>query len=237
MNLVDPESKRLKLGIVIPALNEEQSIADVVKRTAQALHASDQIRIVVADNASDDCTAEEAEGAGAEVVHVPQRGYGACCAEGASHLAGWPDVLVFMDADGSSRPEEISALVEPIRNGLCDLVLGRRPDAAHMTLPQRFGTRLAVTLINWRWGTDYRDMGPFRALTLKGYQALRMKDRSWGWTVEMQIRAWQCGLRTLEVPVAWDRRVAGVSKISGTCVGVLRAGGKILWTIGRLSFR
>jgi hypothetical protein len=142
-----------------------------------------------------------------------------------------------MDADGSSRPEEVGALLRPILDEGVELVLGSRPSDSSMTLPQRWGNRLATRLISLRWGHTFNDLGPFRAIRSVSYGRLGMRDRTWGWTVEMQILAVLSGLRIQEVPVSWDERMAGVSKISGTISGVVRAGVKILSTIARLSLR
>ncbi len=223
----------IRLGIIIPALNEEATVGQVVDRCLQAANRWGQVRVVVADNGSSDRTAVRARAAGAELVPVGERGYGSACLGAIRYLGAWPDLLVFLDADGSSRPEEIPRLLEPLVEGQADLVLGRRPAGAAMTLPQRWGTRLAVLLVNLRWGTGYHDMGPFRAIRCSSLERLSMSDRTWGWTIEMQILARCRRLRVREVPVSWEARLAGKSKISGTVSGVLRAGGRILWTVGR----
>ncbi|GAB4111222.1 MAG: glycosyltransferase family 2 protein [Acidobacteriota bacterium] len=227
----------LRLGIVIPALNEELTVAQVVTRCRESTREWGQVRVVVADNGSTDRTALLAQEAGAEVVQVRRRGYGNACLGALDHLGEWPDVLVFLDADGSSPPEEIPRLLQPLADGHADLVLGRRPAGAAMTPPQRWGTRLAVWLVNRRWGADYHDMGPFRAIRRQVLAELAMTDRTWGWTIEMQILACRKGVRFLEVPVSWEPRLAGRSKISGTLSGVMRAGGRILWTVGRYAWR
>ena len=222
----------MKIGVVIPAYQEEESVGRVVKRVLAAIESS-VCRVVVADNASTDRTAAVAVEAGAEVVSVPQRGYGAACLGAIEALQGWPDVFVFLDADGSSRPEEIPLLLEALQENRTDLVLGCRHAEGPMTPPQRWGTWLAVTLTNFRWGTEFADMGPFRAVTRSGYEGLKMRDRTWGWTIEMQILAARAGLGWREVPVSWEQRIGGRSKISGTFSGIVRAGGRILWTVAR----
>jgi len=227
----------MKVGIVVPALNEEDSIDSVVDRIRRSAEPIGAFRVVVGDNQSSDNTAEVALGAGAEVVQARSRGYGNACLRAIEHLGDWPDVLLFVDADGSSRPEDMSSLIEPLRTGRAELVLGQRTFSSAMTPVQRWGTRLAVSLVNLRWGCSFRDMGPFRSITLKSYRRLGMRDRTWGWTIEMQILAVLRGVKTLEVPVAWDHRIAGKSKISGTLSGVVRAGTRILWTVGRYSLR
>ena len=227
----------MRVGIVVPALNEEDSIGSVVDRIVRSAEPHGAFRVVVCDNQSSDNTAKVALGAGAEVVQTQSRGYGGACLRAIEHLGDWPDVLVFIDADGSSRPEEMNSLIEPLRTGRAELVLGQRTFSSAMTLVQRWGTRLAVSLVNLRWGCSFRDMGPFRSITLKGYRRLGMRDRTWGWTIEMQILAVLQGVKTIEVPVAWEHRIAGRSKISGTLSGAIRAGTRILWTVGMYSLR
>lgn len=225
----------MRLGIVVPALNEEKSVGRVVERILRSAEPLGAVRVVVCDNHSSDDTANVALNAGAEVVQTESRGYGSACLRAIDHLDDWPDVLVFVDADGSSRPEEMISLIEPLQDGRADLVLGSRTFSPAMTLVQRWGTRLAVALVNFRWGSSFRDMGPFRCIRLDAYRRLGMRDRTWGWTIEMQILAGLQGVQTLEVPVAWEHRIAGRSKISGTLSGVLRAGVRILWTVGKYS--
>ena len=225
----------MKIGVVIPANDEEQSVGRVVRRCRKSAALFGSCRIVVCDNNSSDETASVARSAGAEVTFARQRGYGNACLTAIAHLGDWPDVLVFVDADGSSRPEEIGRLLEPIQHEGVEFVLGTRPSDSPMTLPQRWGNGLATRLISFRWGHTFSDLGPFRAVRYASYQRLGMRDRTWGWTVEMQILALLSGLCMKEVSVSWDERMAGVSKISGTISGVVRAGAKILWTIARFS--
>lgn len=227
----------MKLAIIIPAFEEEESVGTVVRRCRAAAPRHFQARIVVADNGSRDGTARAAQEAGAEVVTVPRRGYGAACQGAIAFLAEWPDLFLFIDADGSSRPEQMSRLLDPLREGRAELVIGCRPPGAPMTPPQRWGNRIATLLLALRWGKRFRDIGPYRAITREAYRRLGMKDRTWGWTVEMQILALLRGLRVEEIPVSWDRRLAGVSKISGTVCGVTRAGTRILWTLACYSLQ
>jgi len=231
---VSTESRRL--GIVIPAFNEEESIGLIVDRCLIAANVLGSVRVIVCDNGSQDSTAIIARNAGAEIVHVDRKGYGAACQGGISYLANWPDILIFVDADGSSQPEEIPALIEPVIRGVADLVIGRRPWSAPMTPPQRWGTWLAVKLVNSFWRSDFTDMGPFRCIDRESLNRLGMRDQTWGWTIEMQILAQMKGLRVQEVPVSWDERMAGTSKISGTFCGVIKAGSRILWTVARYAF-
>jgi rSAM/selenodomain-associated transferase 2/rSAM/selenodomain-associated transferase 1 len=223
--------QRPRIAVIVPALNEELSIGHVLK-AVPALEA--EMDIVVVDNGSTDRTAQVARQHGARVVQEPRRGYGAACLKGLASLAN-PDLVVFLDADYSDHPEELGRLVEPILAGRADFVVGSRMRDAEpgaLTLPQRFGNALACSLMRWRWGGPFTDLGPFRAIRHDALQRLEMTDRDFGWTVQMQIRALQHGLRVLEVPVRYRRRL-GVSKISGTIKGVLRAGTKILYTFFR----
>ncbi|MFQ5739124.1 MAG: glycosyltransferase family 2 protein [Acidobacteriota bacterium] len=232
-----PPPHRMNIAVVIPAFDEQPAIGTVVRRCHAAARGLGTPRVVVADNGSTDGTGEAAAAAGAEVVVVRPRGYGRACLGAAAHLGQWPSVLVFVDGDGSCRPEEMSRLLQPIRAGEADLVIGCRSSNAALTFPQRWGTWLATRLIGWRWGRHFSDIGPFRAIRLDAYNRLGMRDVTWGWTVEMQILALLKGLRIRQVEVSWDPRLAGFSKISGTVSGVWRAGVKILWTIARYAFR
>jgi len=223
-----------KIDVVIPALNEEASLALVL---ADVPHPFVR-RVVVADNGSVDGTARVAREGGAEVVTAPRRGYGSACLAGLAHLrrTGPPDVVVFVDADYSDHPEELPSLVTPILAGEADLVigsrvLGRRERGA--LLPQaRAGNLVACLLIRLFYGHRFTDLGPFRAIRWDALERLGMADPDFGWTAEMQVKAVREGLKATEVPVSYRRRV-GVSKITGTVSGTLRAGYKILWTVAR----
>jgi len=191
---------------------------------------------LVVDNGSTDDTAEVARDLGAQVIHEGRRGYGSACLAGLAYLRDHPpDTVVFLDADFSDHPEEISLLLDPILEDRADLVMGDRTRLATpgaLMPQQRFGNALATRLIAWQTGHRYRDMGPFRAIRWNAIESLRMSDPTWGWNVEMQMRAVQHGLRVLEIPVKYRPRI-GQSKISGTLKGSLRAGGKILWAVWR----
>jgi len=227
-------SKDLTIDIVIPALNEEASLPLVLAQ----LPRSSVHRIVVADNGSTDATARVAREGGAEVVAAARRGYGSACLAGLAHLrrTGPPEVVVFIDADYSDHPEELPAVVAPILAGTADLVigsrvLGRRERGA--LLPQaRAGNLVACLLIRIFYGHRFTDLGPFRAIRWDALERIGMADPDFGWTAEMQVKAVRLGLRCAEVPVSYRRRV-GVSKITGTITGTVRAGYKILWTVAR----
>jgi len=220
--------------LVIPALDEEAAIGVTLERVPRELYR----QIVVADNGSRDRTAEIARAAGATVVFEPERGYGAACLRALAALPEDTEAVVFMDADASDAPEEAARLLEPIYTGRADLVLGSRElgqaEPGALLPHQRFGNWLATRLIRWLYGHAYTDLGPFRAISLPTLRRLRMRDRNYGWTIEMQIRAIQHGLRILEVPVSYRPRI-GVSKVSGNLPASIRAGLKILWTVFRLS--
>ncbi|HSC77555.1 MAG TPA: glycosyltransferase family 2 protein, partial [Candidatus Acidoferrales bacterium] len=198
----------------MPALNEEQAIAQVFDALPPGLFA----RILVVDNGSTDATAEVARARGAEVVSERRRGYGQACLAGLAALSHDPDIVVFMDADGSDVPAEAELLLESIRRGEADLVIGSRAlggaEPGSLTWPQRWGNRLSCALIRLLFGHRYTDLGPFRAIRRQSLEALGMQDTNFGWTVEMQVKALKRGLRVAEVPVSYRRRL-GQSKISG----------------------
>ena len=230
-----------RVGLVIPALDEEQALPLVLAE----IPAGRVERIVVVDNGSTDRTAEVARAGGAEVVHEERRGYGSACLAGLVRLAedrgaGRPalstgDIVVFLDADHSDYPEDLSALLAPIEAGEADLVIGSRVlGGATMDalLPQAwFGNRLACGLMRVLFRAHYTDLGPFRAITVEALEHLKMRDRDFGWTIEMQLKARAARLRVAEVPVRYRARI-GTSKITGTLTGTLRAAWKILGWIG-----
>ncbi|MEO9971967.1 MAG: glycosyltransferase family 2 protein [Hyphomonadaceae bacterium] len=217
-----------RIAVIIPALNEEQAIGGVVSRIPDFVDA-----IIVADNGSTDLTAERAADAGAQVVFVPEAGYGRACLAGVAEAKD-ADILVFLDGDGSDVPEEMISLIAPILSGEADMVIGSRvlgeAEAGSLTLPQRFGNKLACVLMRLFWGAKYTDLGPFRAIRRTAYERLDMVAPTYGWTVEMQVRALKQKLIVADVPVNYAKRI-GVSKISGTVRGVVLAGVYILGTI------
>lgn len=225
----------MNVSVVIPVFNERASLPLVVGDIPQALVRE----IVVVDNGSTDDTALVAQDLPVRLVREPRRGYGSACLAGIAALAASPpDVVVFLDGDYSDHPEELPRLTGAIAAG-ADLVIGsrmlgnREPGAL---LPQaRFGNALACFLVSAFFGHRYTDLGPFRAIRWDALRDLGMEDRNFGWTVEMQIKALKKRLVVAEVPVSYRRRV-GVSKITGTVGGTVKAGGKILWTIARYGF-
>ena len=226
----------MPVRVIIPAFNEEDALPLVLADLPR-----DQVtEVIVVDNASTDRTAEVAAAAGATVVREERAGYGAACLRGIEALSDDTDIVVFVDGDYSDYPEELSELVRPIEQDECDFVVGSRMLGERQRgalLPQAyFGNKLATFLIRVLWGTRYTDLGPFRAVRFDSLRKLGMKDTNFGWTVEMQVRAVQEGLRIREVPVSYRRRV-GKSKITGTVSGTIRAGATILATIGKLRLR
>ncbi len=218
-----------KISVILPAYNEEASIGLVLNDLPQdTLH-----EIIVVDNNSTDDTALAASKNGAKVVEENLQGYGSACLKGISELDE-PDIVVFLDADYSDYPEEITQLVEPIIAGKMDFVLGSRmilPESRKALLPQaRYGNRLAVFLVRLFFGWRFTDLGPFRAIRYESLKSIDMQDKDFGWTVEMQIKAVKHGLRIQEIPVRYRERV-GVSKITGTISGTFKAGTKIIYTI------
>ena len=218
-----------RISVIIPALNEEDSIGLVLDALPQNLiH-----EVIVVDNNSTDNTARSASEKGARVVAEQRRGYGSACLKGISVLDN-PDIVVFLDGDFSDYPEELVKLVAPIESGEMDFVLGSRmklPESRSALLPQsRYGNQLAVFLMRLFFRHQYTDLGPFRAIRYESLQAVAMQDTNFGWTVEMQIKAVKKGLRILEIPVKYRERV-GVSKITGTFSGTIKAGTKIIYTI------
>ena len=193
-------------------------------------------QIIVADNGSRDRTAEIARCAGATVVAEPQRGYGAACLRALANLPPDTDTVVFMDADSSDDPREAAALLEPILKGRADFVLGSRTlgkaEKGSLQPHQRVGNALATFLIRVLFGYRYTDLGPFRAIRLDALRKLDMRDRNYGWTIEMQIKAVRRKLRIEEVPVSYRNRI-GISKVSGNLKASVLAGIKILWTVFR----
>jgi glycosyltransferase involved in cell wall biosynthesis len=228
---------RLKIAVIIPALNEEGALPRVLADIPTDLVAE----VVVVDNGSSDRTAEVAGACGATVLTEPRRGYGAACLTGIAYLKTKnPDVVVFLDGDYSDYPEEMPAILRPILMEGYDLVIGsrRRGGATRKALlPQaRLGNALATWLIRCLYGFTYSDLGPFRAVRFEKLLALGMTDQDYGWTVEMQVKAIQGGLKVAEVPVRYRQRI-GQSKVTGSWKGSLLAGYKILWTIARHHWR
>ena len=222
--------RELRVTAIIPALNEEQAIAAVVA----AIDRTIVDEVIVADNGSVDRTSEVAAAEGATVVLEPRRGYGSACLA-ALRIAGDADLLVFLDGDGSDDPREIPVLLARLLDDDADLLIGSRvlgdPEPGALTAVQRFGNTLTCTLVRWFWGVRFTDLGPFRVIRAPALRRLAMADPDFGWTIEMQVKAAQRGLRSIEAPVRCRVRQAGQSKVSGTVLGSVRAGHRILGTV------
>jgi glycosyltransferase involved in cell wall biosynthesis len=226
----------LRTAVIIPALNEERSIGIVVGSIIR-----DVDRVIVVDNDSSDRTIDVARDAGARVVHQHERGYGAACLRGLDELrSDPPNIVLFMDGDASDHPDDARTVIQCVAHGDADFCLGSRvlggAERGALTPQQRVGNWLATTLIALRWRVRYTDLGPLRAVRWTTLTSMNMVDRTWGWTVEMQIKAARDGVPVLEVPVRYRKRI-GVSKISGTVIGSVRAGVKIIATILRYAIQ
>ncbi len=228
------------ISVIIPALNEENAIAKVLADIPKAVCTPDGgtgaivQEVIVVDNGSTDDTAAIAAQHGARLVNEPRRGYGYACLAGITALkTTTPDIVVFLDGDYSDYPTDMPRLLQPILTGVAGLVVGARKayNAREALLPQaRFGNWLACRLIHRFFGIRYTDLGPFRAIRYSHLLALDMQDKTFGWTVEMQLKAAKQAIPVCEVPVRYRKRI-GTSKITGTFVGSLKAGYKILTTL------
>ncbi len=218
----------MRIEVIIPALNEAESIGDVVRGIPRPPVES----VVVVDNGSTDETAERARAAGARVIHEPRRGYGSACLAGIRSLLPETDIVVFLDADGSDDPAALALLVEPIVADTADLVVGSRvlgrSEPGALAWQQRLGNWIATRWLRGRFGLAATDLGPFRAIRRSSLEKLSMSDRGYGWTVQMQLEAVEKGLRYAEVAVPYRRRRYGKSKVTGTMRGSIGAAVKIL---------
>lgn len=224
------------IDVIIPVYNEADSIGHVIFDIPKDLVRN----IIVCNNASTDDTKLVASSKGAVVVDQPLKGYGNACLKGMeyiSHLDHAPDIVVFLDGDYSDFPQEMYQLVKPIIENDTDMVIGSRAlgnlEEGSMMPQQIFGNWLATTLIKLFFGYKFTDLGPFRAIKYEKLLALKMADKNFGWTVEMQVKAAKSSFKCEEVPVNYRKRI-GESKVSGTIKGTILAGYKILWTIFKL---
>lgn len=226
------------IAVIIPAVNEEASIGKVI----DALPKAYIMQVVVGNNASTDNTKKVAEAAGAIVVDEPRKGYGWACLKAMEEISTWqvmPEIVVFIDGDFSDYPEELPNVVAPILENEIDLVIGSRALGekvkGSMTVPQVFGNWLATRLMRLFYGVRYTDLGPFRAIKYDKLLALKMADKTYGWTIEMQLKAANHKMTYTEVPVNYKKRI-GVSKVSGTLKGTIMAGYKIIGAVFKYKF-
>lgn len=228
--------RRRRVSVIIPALNEEEPIASVVR---DCLGTNLPGEVIVVDNRSTDLTAERARAAGAKVIAEPIPGYGRACAAGVRAVSSECEIVVFLDGDGSDCPELMGRLIQPILEGKQDFVIGSRTrgkrEPGSMNFQQIFAGRSAGLLLRILYGVRYTDMCPFRAIRREALDRLGMKEQTYGWNLEMQMRAARAGLRILEVPVNHRCRTGGESKVSGTLRGTFVAGTRIVATLLRIA--
>lgn len=226
------------IKVIIPAYNEQDSIGHVLKDIPAHVQ-----EVIVVSNASTDNTESVAQEAGATVLVEKNMGYGYACLKAMAHIAAQdqkPDIIVFLDGDYSDYPEQLDEIIAPILENDVDMVIGARDkrfrESGSMTLPQIFGNWLATSLMRLFFGATFTDLGPFRAMKYKSLLALEMEDKTYGWTVEMQLKVLKKKMAYTEVPVKYRNRI-GVSKVSGTVKGAIFAGVKILGWIFKYSFK
>ena len=225
------------VGVIIPCLNEEEAIGPCVA----AVLANGVGEVIVVDGQSSDRTAERAAAAGAKVIVEPARGYGRAMLSGLAHLAPTSMIVLFIDGDGSDRPDMVPALVEPIASGRADFVLGSRlrgvREPGSLSASQIIAGHLAGFLIRLLYGASFTDMSPFRAIRRDALDRLGMAETTFGWNLEMQMRVAAAGLRTLEIPVGQRPRAGGVSKVSGDWRSALRAAAVLMLSFLRLAWQ
>ncbi len=226
------------IKVIIPAYNEADSISHVIHDIPEIVD-----EIIVVSNNSIDATEKNARQSGATVLQEPQKGYGYACLKGMTYIAEQhqtPDIIVFLDGDYSDYPEELTKIIQPILDKDIDFVIGTRTkhlrEPGSMTMPQIFGNWLATNLMRVMFKSTFTDLGPFRAIKYDKLLALNMEDKTYGWTVEMQLKVLKQAFSYVEIPVNYRNRI-GVSKVSGTIKGAIFAGVKILGWIFKHSFK
>ena len=230
------QKKYPAISVIIPAFNEQDSIAKVIRDIP-----SDWVdEIIVVNNNSSDRTADSAKIAGATVLNENKKGYGRACLKGIDYaLQKKTEIIVFLDGDYSDYPNQLPSIVDPILTKNMDMVIGSRAlgkrEKGSMTIPQIFGNWLATRLMLVFYGAKFTDLGPFRAIKVEALRRLKMSDKTYGWTIEMQIKAAKYKLNFCEVPVDYRNRI-GVSKVSGTVKGTIMAGIKIIFAVFKYKF-
>lgn len=226
------------IKVIIPAYNEEKAIGNVIKEIPNSVS-----EIIVISNNSTDNTIQVAKSAGATVLSENRKGYGYACLKGMEYIASQeikPDIIVFLDGDYSDYPEELTKIIEPIQNNNIDFVIGARVarlrEKHSMTPQQVFGNWLATTLMKGFFSARFTDLGPFRAIKYDKLLALKMEDKTYGWTVEMQLKVLKQKMSYQEIPVRYKNRI-GISKVSGTVKGTIMAGIKIIGWILKYTFK
>lgn len=225
--------KNKKVAVIIPALNEEEVITDVIREIPDYVDS-----IMITDNGSTDNTygiiSSGMFGKNIIPCREPRRGYGWACLKGMEQLT-FEDIIVFLDGDYSDYPGKMDSILEPIVRGECEVVISNRfnelCDPGALSVPQYFGNKLSVFLIKLFWGYSYKDLGPFRAITRDGLDKMNMEDKNYGWTVELQVKALEQKLRIRQVDVPYRKRAKGTSKVSRSIKGVILAGAKIIYKI------
>jgi glycosyltransferase involved in cell wall biosynthesis len=232
-----PDDSKRFVSVIVAALNEEDAIAQVIRAIPRHIAGE----IIVVDNGSTDRTAEVARAAGARVVHEPNRGYGRAFRAGLRAISPRCEIVVFLDGDGSDYPESMSKLVQPITEGRYDFVISSRTrgqrERGSMNVHQVFAGYMVGLILRALYGVRFTDMGPFRAIRRDALERLRLREETYGWPLEMQMKAARSGLRILEVPVDYRRRAGGKSKIAGTVFGSIKAAARILFTLARLALQ
>ena len=226
------------IKVIIPAFNEEKAIANVIAEIPNSVD-----EIIVISNNSTDKTEEIAKNAGATVLLETKKGYGYACLKGMEYIANLevkPDIVVFLDGDYSDYPEELTKLITPILNQNIDFIIGARVsnlrESGSMTPQQVFGNWLATFLMKAFFKAKFTDLGPFRAIKYNKLLQLQMEDKTYGWTVEMQLKVLKQKMSYVEIPVRYKNRI-GVSKVSGTVKGTIMAGVKIIGWIMKYTFK
>jgi glycosyltransferase involved in cell wall biosynthesis len=232
---IDPDEAKPFVSVIVAALNEEDAIARVIRAVPRKIAGE----IIVVDNGSTDRTADVARNAGARVVPEPNRGYGRAFRAGLRTISSRCEIVVFLDGDGSDYPEVMGQLVQPIAEGTHDFVISSRTrgqrERGSMNFHQVFAGYMVGLILHTLYGVRFTDMGPFRAIRRDALERMQLREETYGWPLEMQMKAARAGLRILEVPVDYRRRAGGQSKIAGTVFGSIKAASRILFTLTRIA--